>query len=314
MIAGLGRYLPERRVGNVEVGQLCGRSSAWIGKRTGVLERRWVLHETAPQMGAEAAREAIERARVAWEDIDLILHASGTPAQALPDGGALVQRELGLRGVAAFSIHATCLSFLVGLHTAWALIKSGAYRNILLVSTEVTSGSLNFADPYSCALFGDGAAAAVIQGPGDLTYRLETYGEGAGLTQVRGGGSLRHPSRCAPEDNLFSMDGPAVLRMACGILPGFLERLRPGLSQTLAGVDWVIPHQASVAGLAILERFNWPRERVVSNLASLGNTVAASIPLALYEAVESGRLRRGDEILLLGTGAGFSLGGALLRY
>lgn len=323
-IAGLGRYLPERIVPNSEVEQLCGLPTGWIETRTGVRERRWANGESNPHMAACAAREAIAQAGLEPDDIDLILNASGTQWQHLPDGGPFVQRELGLAesGVACFSVHATCLSFLLALETSAALLAAGRYRRILIVSTEMPSLAANFAEPESASLLGDAAAAAVVTRPepGEsaalCASHFETYSLGADFAEIRGGGTRQHPNRpdTVPTDNLFHMNGPQLLRLTRRYSGDFLERLRPGLSSGLGSVGWVVPHQASMLGLRLLRHFGWPAERVLITLDWLGNSVAASIPVTLYQGVQEGRIRRGDEVLLVGTGAGLSLGGVILVF
>jgi 3-oxoacyl-[acyl-carrier-protein] synthase-3 len=323
-IIGVGRYLPERVVGSAEVEALCGLPAGWIERRSGVRERRWVNGETSSAMGAQAAREAAAEAGLELGDLSLIINASGTPEQAIPDGGPLIQRQLGLgsSGIPCLSVHATCLSFLVALDLSANLLATGRYENILIVASEIGSVGSNFREPESASLLGDAAAAVVVTRtpPGEAAglhaARLETYGDGADMTAIRGGGSGRHPNNPAtrPEDNLFHMDGPQVLRMALRYSGGFLEKLRPGLSKGLAPVKLVVPHQPSLMGLKALELFGWPAAQIVKTLDHLGNCVAASIPCTLYEAVREGRLQRGDQVLLVGTGAGLSLGGVILTY
>lgn len=275
-------------------------------------------------MGAQAAREAVADAGLALSDLDLIINASGTPEQAIPDGGPLVQRQLGLgqSGLASLSVHATCLSFLVALDLSANLLATGRYHNILIVSSEICSPGINFKEPESAALIGDAAAAAVVtrtpsgEAAGVEAARLETYGDGADLTAIRGAGSRHHPNHpdTRPEDNLFHMDGPKVLRMALGVSAPFLEKLRPGLSTGLGDIQLVVPHQPSLAGLRAMQIFGWPADRIVMTLDRLGNCVAASLPATLYEAVRGGRLERGERVLLVGTGAGLSIGGVILVY
>lgn len=323
-IMGVGRYLPERVVTAAEVEALCGLKAGWIARRAGVLERRWATEESAAFMGAAAAREAMAQANLDWSELDLILNASGTAQQAIPDGAALLQRELGLgmSGIPCMSVNATCLSFLVGLEMAATLITTGRYRTILLYSSDVGSIGLNFKEPESASLIGDGAAAAVVRRTPDgensclLASRFATYGDGAHLTEIRGGGSARHPTnpKTQPEDNLFHMEGPEVLRLALKHGGTLLEGVRSGLSKSRAGVEWVIPHQTSLMGLKALQGFGWEAERIVETLANYGNCVAASLPITLYEAIMTGRLQRGQEFLLVGTGAGLSMGAMILRY
>ena len=323
-IVGVGRYLPARVVPSAEVEALCGLPAGWIERRSGVRERRWVSGETSSAMGAAAAREAVADAGLALEDLDLILNASGTPEQAIPDGGPLIQRQLGLgaSGLPALSVHATCLSFLAALDLSASLLATGRYRTILIVTAEIGSVGINVREPESASLMGDAAAAVVVtrtppgEAAGLLAARLETYGDGADLTAIRGGGTRRHPNGAdtQPEDNLFHMDGPQVLRMALRYSGAFLEQLRPGLSQGLGGIRLVVPHQPSKMGLKAMEMFGWPADQIVRTLDRLGNCVAASIPCTLYEAIRGGRLQRGDEVLLVGTGAGLSIGGVILTY
>ncbi|MDM8519044.1 3-oxoacyl-[acyl-carrier-protein] synthase III C-terminal domain-containing protein [Anaerolineales bacterium HSG6] len=323
-IVGLGRYLPERIVRNDEVERLCGLKSGWIKRWSGVEERRWITDETSSFMGAEAAKEAVKQASLTLTDLDLIINASGTPEQAIPDGAALIQRQLGLgdSGISCFTTHATCLSFLVALDLSSTLLLSERYTKILIVSSDVGSAALNFNEPESASLMGDGAGAVVVTRPHAdevsciHTARLETYGEGAELTVIRGGGSRRHPHNplTQPEDNLFHMEGTNLLRTVRKYGAGFLERFYPGLSSSLVDIDLVIPHQASLAALRSLRHFGWSADKMVWTLPRLGNCIAASLPLTLYEAVQQNRLQRGDKILLIGTGAGLSFGGLVLTY
>ena len=323
-IIGLGRYLPERVVPSREVEALCGLPAGWIERRSGVRERHWATTETSSYMGAQAAREAVAEAGLALTDLDLILNASGTPEQAIPDGGPLIQRQLGLgeSGIAAMSVHATCLSFLAALDLSSNLLATGRYRHILIVTSEIGSVGINVKEPESASLIGDAAAAVVVTRPaaGEASSvqaaRFETYGAGADHTAIRGAGSRRPPNHpdTRPEDNLFHMNGPEVLRMALTHSGPFLERLRPGLSKGLGSIQLVVPHQPSKAGLRAMQLFGWPAAQIVMTLDRLGNCVAASLPATLYEAVRGGRVQRGDELLLVGTGAGLSLGGLILTF
>lgn len=323
-IAGLGRYLPERIVPNHYLEARCNLPTGWIERWCGVQERRWVDGETSSFMGAEAAKEAVVNAGLQLSDIDLIINASGTPEQAIPDGGPLIQRHLGLgrSGIPCFTVHATCLSFLAALDLSTTLLITERYRNILIVSSDIASVGLNFNEPESAALMGDAAAAAVVtltpvgEASQLCAARLETYGVGANFTEIRGGGSRLHPRNpnTCPQDNLFHMEGTKVLRLVKQHAPAFLERLRPGLSKSLGNIRWVIPHQASLAGVRSLQHFGWPHEQIAVTLTQLGNCIAASIPATLYEIVHHKQLQRGDTMLLVGTGAGLSFGGIILQY
>lgn len=324
-ILGVGRYLPARRVPNAEAGRPCGLSAAQVRARTGVAVRhRAGPGEHASVMGARAALDALARAGLEPGAVDLILNASATPEQALPDTAPFIQRELGLgaSGVPAFSVGAACLSFLVALDTAASFLATGRFRCILIVSADISSVGLDANDPETGPLFGDGAAAVVV-GPAARddsaclhAVRFETYGDGATLTEIPGCGTRRPPSH--PDtilgDSLFRMDGPALLRVAIRRGRPFLVRLQEDVGGSSLHGALLIPHQPSRAGMEIYRLLGFDRARTISTLEQYGNCVAASMPLSLCEAIDAGRLTRGERVLLLGTGAGVSFGGALLTY
>ena len=325
--AGLGRYLPERIVPSSEVAELCGVPLSVVEERSGVRQRRWANQqagETASGMGAKAAFEALADVGIEADELDLIINASGTPEQIIPDGAALIQLEMGLggSGIPCMSVHTTCLSFLNAVDVAASFLNGGRYERILIVSSDLPSVGLNFEQPESCSLFGDAAAAAVLVRSDDHqsscleAIHFETYGKGAHLTEVRGCGTRLHPNKenMNRKDNLFDMKGPQVLMMALQHAPSFFENIKPGLSQGPTDIDLLIAHQPSAAGLAAFGRFGWHNEQIVQTLENLGNCVAASIPCTLYEAVKTQRLNRGDRFLMVGTGAGLSLGGIIGVY
>lgn len=319
-ILGCGHFLPERKVDNEELSSRVGRSALWIKERTGVMVRHWVKGETAPEMAAQAALQAVRSAGLQAGDLDLLINASGTPAQAMPDGSALLQQALGEEyyGLAGMSIHSSCLSFLQALQVAGALFASGQYSKALICASEITSRALDFSQAESASLFGDAAAAVVVartpRGEESelLAAEFATFAQGAELCEIRGGGSTRHPQaeHTVPGDNLFQMKAAPLLRMALQYLPDFAQRLDPEPQLT----DFLIPHQASKAGCDLVKRLHWPEPVIVSDLHRFGNTVAASIPLSLSLLASERGLKRGQKLVFLGTGAGFSLGGIVLRY
>ncbi len=323
-IIGLGRYLPKRIVPSSELEALCGLPPGWVERRNGVRERRWVTDETSSFMSAEAAREALDEAKLKPNQLDLIINASGTAEQAIPDTGVLVQRQLGLgnSGIPAMTVHTTCLSFIAGMDVASNFLQTGRYKNILITSCDVSSCGINPKEAESASLVGDAAGAVVVTraGAGDPSMihhaHFKTYGDGAYLTTIMGGGSRFHPrfEGHKPEDDLFHMDGPAVLRMVRGIAHEFLDELCDGLSKSMLDIDIVVPHQASKVGLMMLERFGWQDDKIIKTIEKYGNCVAASIPISLYEGVRDGRIQRGNKILLVGTGAGLSIGGMTLTF
>ncbi len=318
-IAGLGSYLPERAVTSAELERSWGLEPGWIMRVAGIRERRYATHETTAGMAAAAGRHALAAAGMDVSDIDLIIAASSAPQQAIPCTAAYVQRELGAPdgGSACFDVNATCLSFLLAMQSAAHLLAAGSYRAALVVSSEIVGHSLNPADPASACLFGDAAVAAVLTrtpegGQSRLVWgQFATYSSGADLTAIPGGGSLHHPNDPAttPEMNLFHMDGSGVFRRAAKVLGPFVDSFLARAGWTRDDVDVVVPHQASRHGVELVSgRLGFRPEQVASNIAERGNCVAASIPLALAEAAAAGRIRRGQRVMLLGTGAGLTLG------
>ncbi|NTV05015.1 MAG: ketoacyl-ACP synthase III [Chlorobiaceae bacterium] len=323
-IIGLGRYLPSRIVSSSELESLYALPPGWVERRNGVRERRRVTTETSSFMAAEAAREALDEAGLRSDQLNLIINASGTAEQAIPDTGALIQRQLGLgrSGIPAMSVNTTCLSFITALDVAATYLNAGRHKHILIVSSDISSCGINPKEPESATLVGDAAAAVIVtrSGEGDSSMihhaNFKTYGDGAAFTAIRGGGSARHPAKPGhdPDDDLFHMDGPAVLRMVRGLDEAFLEELYPGLSKSLLDIDLVVPHQSSKVGLLLLQRYGWPEAKIMHTLEWLGNCVAASIPVTLYQAVSDSTLQRGQKVLLVGTGAGLSIGGLVMTY
>ncbi len=323
-IIGIGRYLPPRIVPSSELEAIYALPPGWVERRNGVRERRWVTTETASFMAAEAAREALEEAGLRPDQLSLIINASGTAEQAIPDTGTLIQRQLGLgrSGIPAMSVNTTCLSFITALDVAATYLNVGRYSKILIASSDISSCGINPKEPESATLVGDAAAAVVVtrSGADDTSCihhaHFKTWGDGASFTEIRGGGSARHPAKPGhnPDDDLFHMDGPAVLRMVRGLDEAFLEELYPGLSKSLVDIDLVVPHQSSKVGLLLLQRYGWPEAKIIHTLEWLGNCVAASIPSTLYQAVRDNTLQRGQKLLLVGTGAGLSIGGMVVTY
>lgn len=325
-ILGTGKYLPKRCIHNVELEKALGWKEGSILKRDGVLTR-YRAHtergECPSSMGAWAAEQAIGASGLDKNDVDLIIYASATAEQAIPDTAPLVQAKLGLgdSGIPCFSLHSTCLSFLNALDVAASFIQGQRYRHVLIVCCEISSTSLNPKDDKTIALFGD-AAAAVLLGPtpdGEKSQihhiHFSTFGSAAKLTQVKGGGAAQHPNNPTTryEDNTFQMNGRELLRQALSRGPAALEKIYPGLSTNTDTIELFIPHQPSRVGMLALKRYFAP-EKTIHTLQEYGNCVSASLPLSLHEAIHQKRLKRNDRTLLFGTGAGFSIGGIILDY
>jgi 3-oxoacyl-[acyl-carrier-protein] synthase-3 len=331
LIEGMGRCMPERRVDNAELSRMSGMDYSAIDQRCGVLTRHFARREageTAPEMGARAARAALAQAGCELSDVDLIISASGTSHQFIPDQAVFIQRALGAgrSGIACFSVHTSCLSFLTGLDIAASHLAIGRCRRVLLVTSEVASAGLNLQDPESGPLFGDGAAAAVLRrslpddpiSPGAGLHRIhfESYGDDADLTGVPGSGTHMPANDPATprEASLFRMSGRGLLRRALQHVPPFVERLYPEARSGGSRDAVFVLHQASRAGFQLVQSLGFPEEQVVRTLEEYGNCVAASIPLTLLKAIETGRLRRGQTAVLMGTAAGVTYGGAVLTY
>jgi 3-oxoacyl-[acyl-carrier-protein] synthase-3 len=324
-IAGLGYQLPSRRVTSAELLEAWQVPQGLVEHAAGVYERRYATDETTAGMAAAAARQALAGAGIPLAAVDAIIGASTVPQQAIPCTAAFVQRELGAPdgGSVCFDINATCLSFLVALQNAAHLVAGGVYRNVLIFSSELGSRFLNPQQPQSAILFGDAAAAAVVtraefyETSAVHHTRFLTHSSGADYTRVLGGGTRHSPidPHTTREMNLFDMDGRAVFRQAVRLLPGFLDCFLKDAGWRREEIDCLVPHQASRHGLDLLTtRLGFRADQVYSNLPQRGNCIAASIPLALAEAVEGGRIRRGDDVLLLGTGAGLTIGAVALTF
>ena len=324
-IAGTGWYLPERRVTNAYFEERYGIPARWIERATGVRERRYVDGETTVQMGVAAARMALESANLQVEDLDAIVGASTGPEQTIPCTAALVQRALGApEGKSTcFDINATCLSFLFALQNVAHLVAAGVYQRVLIFSSEMASRALNPDERESSVLMGDAAAAAIVtrseEGEASCYWhgQFATYSSGADLTQIVGGGTLHHPNdpTTTPEMNLFHMEGAVVFKQAARLIGPFLETFFAPLPWEQQQIEAVVPHQASRHAIELLTtRLDFAEQQVIWNLAERGNCIAASIPLTLAEAVACGRIKRGDRVLLVGSGAGLTLGAVALTY
>lgn len=327
-VVGTGVAVSGQALTSDAIDRRLGLPDGTVEARTGV-RRRFVETRPAAVPGAEAARTALGHAGLGLDDIDCLVAASGTPDQAMPSNAALLHHELGLsaRGIPAFDIGASCLGFLMALDVVSSLLVSGRYRRVLIVASDIASCGLDWSKLESSGIFGDGAAAVVVDGgdgcaaadgSGILAASFLTLSQGAHACEIPGGGSRHHPSRIDrpfPPLAQFHMDGPAIFRLAGEHLAGFVDGLLAQAGVTLADLRLVVPHQASAHALAFMRRrLRLPAAQVVDIFAERGNQVAASLPTALHEAVTSKRLHRGDTALLIGTGAGVQMGGIVLRY
>ena len=322
MIAGTGSYFPERVLTNAELEQMVDTNDAWIQTRTGMRERRIAREdESSSDMGAAAARVAMAEAGVAADEVDLILVATSTPDMLFPSTACLVQSALGATHALCFDLSAACSGFLYGLETARAMMQSGLYRNALVIGSDKMSAVTDWTDRGTCILFGDGAGAAVLKPTQTHRGIMATVSGADGslgdLLMIPAGGS-RMPATettVAERKHTVKMAGNNVFKHAvrCMTEAGRDALEKAGLSA--ADVKWVIPHQANMRIIqAISERVEIPMDRIVVNLDRYGNTTAATIPTALDEAVRDGRIQRGDVLLFVVFGGGFTWGAMVLEY
>lgn len=324
-IVGMGKYLPEKVVTSEELEKKMGLEPGWAFNRSGVKERHFVTDDTCATMGAKALTKALENANMEYEDLDVIIGASGSYDHPIPYNACLIQREMGKgdSGTPCWDIDSTCLSFVTALDIISHLIEVGKYQNVAIVTSEIASKSLNYDERESATLLGDGAAAAIVTKTPEgepskiITSAMFTYSKGAYNTYVKGGGNVLHPNdpNGKPEDYTFHMDGRQILEMAFEIIPVFFQELFKDLDFTVQDLDLFVPHQASKVALEMAQQaFGLSDKQYVNYLSTHGNCIAASIPMAFHDAIAENRVKRGDKVLLAGTAAGLSIGGVILNY
>jgi 3-oxoacyl-[acyl-carrier-protein] synthase-3 len=314
-IVAANMVVPPHKQSNSELAKQIHCDPDWISMNLGV-ENRYVCPPgfDPALLAAQAALPVIQRCGAP----ELIIFASASVRQFLPDTSIFVAKELNLSGVGCYSIHATCLSFLLALNQAVLSIRCGQYSKVLIVSAELASQSRDFKNIESAGLLGDGAAAVMLQAsqkPGGLRlYRQYAWPEHAELSEIRGGGLLNHPRFPTTKDSdyYFKMNGDGLLRATVPRLTRFLADFFADSGLAPQDIDWVVPHQASAAGMRLLNRMGFAQERIVDILRSHGNCVAASIPMALASAMS--KFRPSDKVLFLGSAAGLSLGAVLWEW
>jgi 3-oxoacyl-[acyl-carrier-protein] synthase III len=319
-IAGTGSYLPPDRVTNDALVARLARdgietSDQWIVERTGIHARHFAAAgATCSDLAVEAARRALESADCDAAAVDLIIVATSTPDMVFPSAACIVQQKLGVHGCAAFDVQAVCSGFVYALSVADSMIRTGAASRALVIGSEVFSRILDFKDRTTCVLFGDGAGAVVLQAsdqPGLLASELHADGRYVDLLCVPGtvsGGSVLG-------DPVLKMDGPGVFKLAVNVLEKVANSVLLKAGRDASSIDWLIPHQANIRIMqSTAKKLKLSLEKLIVTVHEHGNTSAASIPLALDEAVRSGRIARGDSLMLEGVGGGFTWGAVLLDY
>jgi 3-oxoacyl-[acyl-carrier-protein] synthase-3 len=321
-ILGTGHSYPEGILTNADLEKIVETSDEWIKTRTGISQRRKAAPgEYTSLFAVRAARQAIERARLDPADIDLILCATVTPDQILPSTGCLIQAELGSHKAAAMDIVAACSGFLYGLTLADTMVRTGQAKYALVIGAEILTQYVDYSDRQTCVLFGDGASAAVL-GPVDpnrgiLSTKIRSDGRYEEQLYSPGGGTRRPPSpeTLASGDHFFKMKGNELFKVAVRSMADVSREVLEVAGLTAADVDLFIPHQANQRITdAVANKLDVDSERVYSNIAMHGNTSSASIPIALDECVEAGRIKEGDLVLLASFGGGVTWGGVLMRW
>lgn len=325
-IIGTGHAVPSRIVTNDDLAGMMDTSDEWITQRSGIRQRHWVVEgETGTELGAQAATRALEAAGIAHTEVDIIVCATSSPDHMAPGNGVFIQHRLGMELVPAVDIRTQCSGFIYGLHIADAYIRSGLYRTVLLVCTEVQSTGLDKSDAgrNTAVLFADGAAAVVVQAHNDpggsavLGWDLHGDGSHARTLWVDAPGAIYHPrnKEAMSEKGLLAMDGREVFRHATTRMPESLRAAMEAAGASLDQLALMIPHQANLRISEMVQKQLGLRDdQVYNNIDRFGNTTAATIPIALDECVRAGQLKRGDLLAITAFGSGFLWGSAVLRW
>lgn len=320
-IAGVGYSVPDTVVTNDDLTKLYETSDEWIYSRTGIRERRLVSgNENAIDLGEKASRNALERAGIRPDDLDMIISASSTPVE-MYSMGCRIQKRLGItKPIPAFDISAACSGLIYGLTIARGLIASGIYKNILIVATDNNSRHLDWSDRGTSILFGDGAGAMVVTPSDDgtddiIALDIQSDGEQGGLIELHFDGDtcpLVEPNE--KREPKIRMNGKGVYTFVVKLLPNYVENLIKDAGLKTEDIDYMVPHQANIRIIqAVQERIGISDDKVITNLEYYGNTSAASIPIALVEGVKNNQMKLDSTVLLCGFGAGMTWGGAIVH-
>ena len=321
-IVGTGSALPEKIITNFDLEKMVDTSDQWITERTGIRERRQAAPgETTSSLSVQAARKALEMAGISPQDLDLIICSTISPDMPLPSTASIIQRELGTNSCCAFDLAAACSGFLFGMTVVDQFIKTGKARHALVIGAELLSRYLDYQDRATCVIFGDGVAAGVLgpvePGTGILASEVHTNGNFADHLYIPAGGTAR-PASCETvrgHEHYIKMRGNELFKVAVRSLEEVSRRVMEQAEISPDQLDLFIPHQANQRITeAVRERLNVPAEKVYSNICRVGNTSSASIPICLDECIRSGRIKKGNLILMSAFGAGVTWGSVLMRW
>ncbi len=321
-IIGTGKYVPEKILTNSDLEKIVETNDEWIVSRTGIRERHIAApHEATSDLAYEAALKALESANMKAEDLDLIIIATVTPDSSFPSTACILQDKLGAKGAAAFDLSAACSGFVYSLATAVGFIQNGMYNNALIIGADTLSRITDYTDRNTCVLFGDGAGAVIIgevpEGRGFQSFDLGAEGSGGNLLKLEAGGSRLPASQQTVEDkkHFIYMNGREVFKFAVRVMGSATERVLTKAGLGKEDIDLFVPHQANIRIIqSAMQRLDLPPEKCVINVDKYANTSAASIPLALVEAAEEGRMKEGDTVLMVGFGGGLTWGASVLIW
>ncbi|MEW6713241.1 MAG: beta-ketoacyl-ACP synthase III, partial [Candidatus Riflebacteria bacterium] len=318
-----GISVPDKVVTNDDLARMVDTSDEWIKTRTGIHERRIIPDgDSLFQLSLPAARQAIANAGLTPEEIDLIIFATFTPDYQVPATACMIQNALGCTKAGAFDLQAACTGFVYGSAIASQFVATGAYNNVLVIGGDVTTRILDFNDRNSCVLFGDGVGAAVFAPAKDnetgvMDNLLGSIGSGAEYIMIKNGGSMHRPTVEAIQnrEHYLTINGKEVFKFSTKIVGDIIEEVLGRNNMTLDQISLIVPHQANIRIIeSAAKRFDCPMEKFFVNIQKYGNTVAASIPLALHEALLEGRISKGDNIILVGFGGGLTYGVQLIKW
>ena len=318
----MGHAYPKGILTNADLEKIVETSDEWIFSRTGIKQRHKAAEgEYTSQFGTLAAKQAIERAGLQSEDVDLIVCATTSPDQIMPSTGALIQAQLGATNAAAMDIFAACSGFLYGITMVESMIRTGQVKNALVIGAEILTKYVDYTDRGTCVIFGDGAGAAVLapvaEGKGILATKIRSDGRFAEHLYAPGGGTKLGTTHETIEngDHFFKMKGNELFKVAVRSMAEISKEMLDKAGYTADDIDLVIPHQANQRITdAVASRLNVPEEKVYSNIAEHGNTSSASIPIALDECIQSGKIKEGSLVLLTSFGGGVTWGGTVIRF